>query len=92
MAIFRNRIAAFSWGVAAVFLFFLGAMTGILFRDGPPDGFSHALTYGILLVFWAAGIGLLAYVAGKPGVYVAVEPNRAVSIVWRYPFKKDPDA
>lgn len=86
---FLNRAAAFLWGFALVFMFFLVAMTHVLLRDGPPPDYPPLLTFGIVAGFWTAGLGLSAYVAGKPCLRVTVRPGETVSITWRFPFKTE---
>lgn len=40
VTLFRNRLAVFLWGFAALWLTMLCAMTYLMLRDGPPDGHS----------------------------------------------------
>jgi hypothetical protein len=86
--IFRNRIASFGWGFAAVFLSFVGAMTYVFIRDGAPAGWSPLLILVILAGFWVAGLGLASYVANQPCVYVAILRGGEVEVTWCYPLRK----
>ena len=85
--IFRNRLAALLWGFAAVWLTMLVAMTHVVLRDGPPEGFSPPILSVVMALFWVAGIGLVAFVATKPCFIVTVEQGGRVSATWRYPHK-----
>jgi hypothetical protein len=85
---FRNRIALFLWGFAAVFILFLTAMTYIYYRDGLPTNYSPDVALVVIVVLWLGGIGLVTYVSGKPCIFVTVIPNKRILIIWQYPFKK----
>jgi hypothetical protein len=85
-AIFRNRLAAFLWGFAAVWVTMLLAMTYVALRDRPPEGISVPMVV-IMAVFWVAGIGLVAFVSTKPCFFVTVDRDGRVSATWRYPHK-----
>jgi len=82
---FRNCIAAFSWGITAVFMLVVVAMTCVLLRDGAPSGYSPLLMVGVLGLFWLAGLGVAAHVARQPCVRVTVHPEGHMTITWRYP-------
>ena len=86
-ATFRNRIALFLWGFAAVWLTALVAMTYVVLRDGPPAGSSLPTTALIVCAFWIFGIGLAAYVSTQPCIFVTVDPGHTVTATWRYPHK-----
>ncbi len=85
---FHNRVAAFLWGFAAVFMLLLVAMGHVFLRDGPPPGHSLEFTVAIFAGFWTAWLGLAAYAASQACVRVTVA-GQAVSIRWRYPFKTE---
>lgn len=85
--IFRNRIALFQWVFAALWVAMLGAMTWLLATQGPPPGYSMVSTAAIMLAFWMAGAGLIAYVGRKSCTTVAVGPGEAVACTRRYPFR-----
>ena len=87
LATFRNRSAAFLWGFAAVWLVMLLAMTYVVLRDGPPDGYPVATVVLVMAFFWVGGIGLGLFVSSKPCFYVTVESGTRVSATWRYPHK-----
>jgi hypothetical protein len=86
-ATFQNRLAAFLWGFAAIWLTGLLAMTYVVLRDGAPDGTSVPTVVIIMVLFWIAGIGLAVYVSTKPCFSVTVEQGGCVSATWRYPHK-----
>jgi hypothetical protein len=86
-ATFQNRTATFLWGLAAVWMAMLLAMTYVALRDGPPDGTSASMLALVMTLFWIAGIGLGAFVSTQPCFYVTVEQDRHVSATWRYPHK-----
>ena len=86
-ATFQNRLAAFLWGFAAVWLTMLLAMTYVVLRDGPPAGSSAQTIAIVMTLFWIAGIGLGAYVSTKPCFFFTVEQGSRVSATWRYPHK-----
>lgn len=86
--VYRNRTAAFAWGVSAAFLLVVAAMTYLLFRDGPPPGHPMPVMAVILAVFWLGGLGLAAYVAGKPCLTVTVTPGASMVVVERFPFRR----
>jgi hypothetical protein len=95
----RNNIAAFGWGICFLFLAMCSAFTYILFRDGsssiqiyPPDnpGFYPSWFMPVVLaVFWVFGLGFASYFTKKPCVQVEVSPNKSVSIIKRFPFRKE---
>lgn len=68
-ATFRNRLALFLWGFAAVWLTMLFAMTYLVLHDGPPDGNSVPTTVLIMAFFWAGGITLAIYVLRQPCLF-----------------------
>jgi len=86
-ATFQNRLAAFLWGFAAIWLTGLLAMTYLVLRDGPPDGTSVSTVVIVMALFWIGAIGLAAYVSTKPCVSVTVKQGNYVSATWRYPHK-----
>jgi hypothetical protein len=65
----------------------LVAFTGLFLRDGAPAGTSKALVLGVLGLFWVAGIGVSAVVAGKPLVTVEVRSRGRVYVRKRYPWR-----
>jgi hypothetical protein len=69
---FRNRIALFLRGFAAVWLCMLAAMTYVLVRHGAPEGSSKPMVVLVMALFWIAGIGLSVFVSGKPCFYIDV--------------------
>jgi hypothetical protein len=83
---FQNRRAGFLWGFAALWLAMLLAMTGVLLRDGPPEGYSVHATLAIGALFWMAGLGLLSFIAGKPCCQLSLQADGQVRLRWRYPF------
>jgi hypothetical protein len=95
----RNNVAAFGGVFSLCFLCACSAFTYILIRDGlahiqifPPDFQDYYPAWFIplvLVIFWLAGLGLANYLAKIPCVHLEVLPDRSVSIVKRYPFRKE---
>jgi hypothetical protein len=84
---FRNRTAAFIWGLAALWLILLAAGTYAFVRDGPPAGYSSPAVIAILVLFWAGGIGLAAFALNRPCFLVSVGAGARVFATWRYPHR-----
>ncbi len=95
----RNNIAAFGWGICFLFLAMCSAFTYILFRDGsssiqiyPPDNpdfYPSWFMPVVLAAFWACGLGAANYFAKKPCVKIEVLPDKSVSMIKRFPFRKE---
>jgi hypothetical protein len=89
MVVFRNRKAAYLWGVMGAFMGIVAAMSYVLLRDGPPSGYSIASTAATVGLFWIGGLGGSAFAASHACVTVTVQPNATVRIVHQYPFRRD---
>jgi hypothetical protein len=85
---FANRMAAFAWGFAAVWLAMLLAFTWLYLRDGAPPGNSDLVLVLVLCLFWLGGTGLVAHVLSTPLMLAAIDDEGKVSLVWRYPHKQ----
>jgi hypothetical protein len=85
--VFRNRMAAFLWGFAAVWMLMLVTITWVYWRDGAPVGYSEAVTRAILAAFWVAGLGIIAYVSSKACFTVSVARDKTITVSWRYPHR-----
>lgn len=70
---FRNQTARFLWGFTSVWLLMLIAMTWVVLRDGAPSGYHPLFIYGVMLMFWASGIGLGNYAFKQPCLDVRIE-------------------
>ncbi len=86
--VFANRIAAFLWGFALVWLLMLILFTRLLVRDGPPDGTTFEFMWAIIALFWIGGIALASYALDKPCYFVSVEPDGQVKFTWQYPHRR----
>lgn len=84
---FSNRSAVFIWGFSLAWWLMLLAMSWVFVRDGAPDGYSPELVLLIMAIFWLGGLGLIAFVAGKPCYLVKVIAGEGIQVTWRYPFK-----
>ncbi len=84
---FRHRLPAILWAFAALWLAMLVLMTVAWSRGVPTGGYSYEVVLAVLLLFWALGIGLLAYVASKPCFTVSIDASARVRVVWWYPFR-----
>lgn len=95
----RNNSAAVAWVFSLCFLVVCALFTYILIRDGssniaidPPNisGVYPAWFIPLVLaVFWLAGVGLAIYVSSKPCILVEVLSRRSITIINRYPFRKE---
>lgn len=95
----QNNIAAFGWLFSLCFLAICMAFTYVLIRDGasdiqiyPPDipGYYPAWFMPLVLaVFWLAGLAAAGHLARIPCVRVEVLADKSVSVVRRYPFRKE---
>ena len=81
-----NRTNAFSWVFFIVFLAMLLAFTWVFRRDGAPPGYHPLVSYGLMALFWAGGLGLAAHVSGRPCYRVVIRRADAL-FVWRYPLR-----
>ncbi len=88
MVTFRNHKALFLWAFMALYIGLVSAMSYVLIRHGPPEGFSVASTITIMTAFWIGGIGGTIFVSNRPCVTLKVEPNFTVHILHRYPFRR----
>lgn len=94
--IFRNRTAIFGWSIAILFLAGCMLFTWLVIRDGPgsvpiyppdiPGKWPGWLVLLVLLGFWVAGAGALAYVAEIPCVQASILPDGSVHVLHRYLF------
>jgi hypothetical protein len=84
---YANRTATFLWAFAALWIGGVVALTWALARDGVPDGQSPAFVGGVVMLFWLAAAGLIAYVARQPVSTVRVRSDGSIEIVVRYPFR-----
>jgi len=87
--IFTNRIAAFLWGFALVWVIVLVIFTGLLVRDGPPEGWSREAFWALMAIFWLGGFGIARYALSKPCYFVSVDPSGMVQFAWQYPHRRE---
>ena len=80
---FRNRTAAFGWGLMLVWLGMLCAFTWVMLRDGPPPQ-QPRLTVAALMLFWLLGVPAAAHIFAIPMVAVRVMGRGRVLIRKRY--------
>jgi hypothetical protein len=85
---FANRMAIFLWGFAAVWIGILFLFTGLLLRDGPPDGTAPGVILGAMAVFWLGAAGLAGHAMSRPSVRVSVGGDGGVTVTWRYPHRR----
>ena len=86
MTVFRNRMAAVLWIFMGIWMTFLGLMTYVTLRDGPPAGYAWPTMWAILFVFWSFGLAVSVWAATQRLVRVVVTDSGAVEITWRSPF------
>lgn len=86
---FRNNVAAYLWGFSAFFLLFVVAMTYVLIRDGAPSGFPPIILTATMAIFWIGAVGFTLFAVSKHCLRVTVLPDSRVSIIWRFPFRKE---
>ncbi|MDR4493851.1 MAG: hypothetical protein R3B74_05420 [Nitrospirales bacterium] len=86
---FRNNLAAYLWGFSVIFLLFVSAMTYVLIRDGAPSGFPPIIIAATMAIFWMGAVGFALFAVSKHCLCVAIHPDSRVSIIWRFPFKKE---
>ena len=84
---FNNRVAAFLWALAAIWLGMLFTMTYQIMRIGPVDGQSTQTTWLVLAFFWLGGVALSVFVVRESCISVTVDHGHCVTAVWRYPTK-----
>lgn len=87
--IFRNHVARYRWGFMGFFMIGLLAMSYVLFRDGPPPGYSYLGIWAIVALFWIGGLGASAFVASKACTTLTVAADGTIQCVHRYPFHRD---
>lgn len=83
-ATFTNRKALSLWFFSAVFVAIVAAFTWLVIRDGPPQGYAPLLVWTIVVVFWCAGLGLVAFAWSLPCISVHASAS-AVTVRWRHP-------
>ncbi len=84
---FRNWIAIWFWGFTAAWLGMLCVMTVLLATIGVPSNVSSVVMFGLLGVFWMAGVALLVHCLHKACVTVFVDGGNQISVTWRYPLR-----
>ena len=85
---FSNRVSAFLWGFSLIWLSLLAMFTGLLVRDGPPDGYSLEFVWVIIALFWLGGVGLTGYALSKPCYFVTIDYGGTVHFTWQYPHRR----
>ena len=85
-ALFRNRKATAIWIFMAIWMAFLCLMTWVLFRDGPPKGYSWPTIWAILFLFWTVGGAVSVWASTIRVVRVEVTDSGALEVIWRSPF------
>lgn len=86
-ASFSNRKAWAIWIFMATWMSFLCAMTWVLFRDGPPKGYSVSTIWAIVFGFWFFGGACSVWASTTRVVHVKVTDSGAVDVTWRWPFR-----
>jgi hypothetical protein len=86
-ATFRNRTAWAIWIFMAIWMTFLGLMTWVVFRDGPPTGYSWPTMWAILALFWTFGGAGTVWASTIRIVHVVVTDTGALDVTWRWPFR-----
>jgi hypothetical protein len=85
---FANYKPAFGWVIASFCLLMAIVLSFIVYRDGPPTGYSP-LSVSIILVFlWAFVLGGAAYAFHFPCVVVCITSDNRLRIVLQYPFSR----
>ena len=84
---FRNRIAAFSWGFAAVLVGGVTAASVLVARGGAPAGWSLPAILAVLVFFCAGAAGVAVWAARSECVTVAVGLAGPVRVRRRFPFR-----
>ncbi len=64
----------------------VGLCTWVLFRDGPPPGYSAPTMWAIMFVFCLFGTAASAWASTIRTVHVEVTDSGAVLVTWRSPF------
>jgi hypothetical protein len=88
MTTFRNRMPWAVWIFMAIWMTFLVLMTYVLFRDGPPDGYSWATMGTVLCVFWLVGIGASGWALSHRVLRVDVDALGGLEVTWYAPFRR----
>ena len=70
----------------AIWMTFLCLMTWVLFRDGPPKGYSWPTMWAILMLFWIFGGAVSVWASTIRVVRVEVTDSGAIEVTWRSPF------
>lgn len=86
---FRNNVAAFLWGLSAIFLVLVAAMTYVLIHDGTPLGYSPIIVTGALALFWIGAVGFTGFSMSKHCLCVTVQSDSHVFMTWSFPFRKE---
>jgi hypothetical protein len=70
----------------AIWMTFLCLMTWVLFRDGPPRGYSWPTIWVVLFLFWTFGGAVSVWASTIRVVRVEVSDTGALDVTWRSPF------
>ena len=89
VATFRNRTPWVVWIFMAIWMSFLVLMTYVLWRDGPPGGYSWLTMGAVLGVFWLFGIGASAWALRERALRVNVDALGGLDITWHTPFRRE---
>ena len=87
--IVRNRVAYALWGFTAVVMTFVVSMTALAVGGDYGESESPALIWGVLILFWFGGLGLLSYAMNQPVTTVAIAVGGGLDITQRYPFRRN---
>ena len=74
------------WIFMGIWMTFLGLMTWVTLRDGPPPGHSAPTFWSVLFVFWLFGTAASAWASTIRTVRAEVTDSGAVLVTWRSPF------
>ena len=74
------------WIFMAIWMTFLCLMTWVVFRDGPPKGYSWPTMWAILGLFWIVGGAGSVWASAIRVVRVEVTDSGALEVAWRRPF------
>lgn len=85
---FRNDAALFLWGFMAIWWAMLLTFTGIMLRDGPPDGMSWALAGAVLAAFWCGGAAGAAWAFSHARLRLEVAPDGCARLECARPFHR----
>jgi hypothetical protein len=85
---FHNHKPVVLWIIVGFWISGVVIMSYLIARDGAIPELTPLMTAGVLILFWAGALGLIAHISRTSLHSVKMQSDRSVKILTRFPFKK----